>query len=88
MPWYLSWRAKVVAKPNHMMVNLGSAPLLHIEYCEAGTPPTIVSFQQNVNAYTGTVDTYLRAGQPAADNSDSPTLVVDESERAACFTSF
>jgi len=58
----------------------GAAPLLHIKYCEAGTPTTIVSFQQNVNSYTGTVDTYLRAGQPAADNSGSPTLVVDESE--------
>jgi len=43
--------------------------------CEKG--PVVVSFQQDVDGYSGTVDTYLHAGMPDADNSRSATLIVD-----------
>ncbi|MDY6839027.1 MAG: DNRLRE domain-containing protein, partial [Thermodesulfobacteriota bacterium] len=59
-----------------------NAPLLVIEYCE-GTPPpapTTVTFQQGVDGYSGTVDTYLRSASADADNSGATTLVVDLDE--------
>jgi hypothetical protein len=43
--------------------------------CEAG--PTVLTFQDGVNGYDGTVDTYLHAGNPDADNSLSSSLIVD-----------
>ncbi len=39
--------------------------------------PVTVTFQQGVNGYTGTVDTFLNAGAPTANNSAATTLIVD-----------
>ncbi|MDY6990237.1 MAG: DNRLRE domain-containing protein, partial [Thermodesulfobacteriota bacterium] len=52
-----------------------NAPLLVIEYCT-----TTVTFQQGVDGYSGTVDTYLRSGSADEDNSGTNTLVVDLDE--------
>ena len=43
--------------------------------CEAG--PTTVAFQQGVNGYGGTMDTYLSAGTPDTSNALATPLVVD-----------
>jgi hypothetical protein len=42
--------------------------------------PVTETFQQDVDGYFGTVDTYLRAGDTTQDNSVATTLVVDSSE--------
>lgn len=39
--------------------------------------PVTVTFQQGANGYSGTVDTFLNAGAPTANNSAATTLVVD-----------
>lgn len=46
---------------------------------ESDTPVSTVSFQQGVNSYTGTVDTYLESDYPSANNSTDTTLIVDYS---------
>jgi len=43
--------------------------------CEAG--PTVITFQEGQAGYTGTVDTYVQAGQPDANFATSAVLVVD-----------
>ena len=53
-----------------------AAPLLVIEYCE-GAPPNIVSFQQGINGYSSTIDTYIEEISSTADNSAASTLIVD-----------
>ena len=53
-----------------------AAPRLVIEYVTAPVPE-IASFQQGVDEYQGTVDTYLHSGAPDADNSTATPLVVD-----------
>lgn len=46
--------------------------------CEAA--PVVLSFQQGVNGYTSTVDTYLRSGATTEDHSTDPILIVDGDE--------
>ena len=43
--------------------------------CESA--PVVISFQDGSGGYTGTVDAYLHAGLPTADNSLVTTLIVD-----------
>jgi len=51
------------------------------EVCDGATgicvAPVTVSFQQGVSGYTGTMDTFLDAGNPNTDNSANTNLVVD-----------
>lgn len=55
--------------PVGQVCNLGTGS------CEKG--PITITFQQGLNGYTGTVDTYIAAGAPNADNSAVTPLVVD-----------
>ena len=52
-----------------------AAPLLHIEYTTTTYP--IASFEQGVDGYSGTVDTYLDSVLTTADNSTATELIVD-----------
>lgn len=39
--------------------------------------PTVYSFQEGINSYAGTIDTYIDTAAPTTDNSASVSLVVD-----------
>ena len=44
---------------------------------DGGTDTETVTFQQGVNGYSGTADTYLQEDQPTADNGSATVLNVD-----------
>ena len=45
-----------------------------------GTETETVTFQEGVDGYGGTVDTFLQEAQPDADNATAPTLNVDTND--------
>ncbi len=59
------------------------AGLLVVVLYASNVHAVTVTFQQGVSGYTGTVDTFLHAGSPTADNSAAATLVCDGPPPAA-----
>ena len=58
--------------------NGGSTPSATYTFTTGTTPgPQVVSFQQDVDEYAGTVDTWLEEENPTTDYSDSLFLTVD-----------
>lgn len=47
------------------------------KYLRLSKEPTIIEFQQGVNSYTGTRDTFIDSSTPTTDNSSITSLVAD-----------
>ncbi len=61
---------------------LSGADIFELSNYSGAVTTTTATFQQGVNSYTGTVDTYIDQLNPTADNSADTTLQVDLNDGA------